>query len=186
MTCAPRTRESSGWSAASCSSANRRRTTRARPPDRTIGPVHRGVRVFGADVTRQLAGGQAVSVFGAVYDDLEVDTTPTVSEREARGPRGRAGVPIGPARGRAGGPAAGRRRRALTWRIRAATADDVREYFVDAHSGASSRLQRPADPVRGRPAPPACSAIRRKFRPCGRAAFLLEDGLRPPLSAPTT
>lgn len=45
---------------------------------------HRGVRVFGGDVARQLAGGQTVSVFGTIYDDLVVDTIPSVPEVEAR------------------------------------------------------------------------------------------------------
>ena len=98
----------------------------------------RGVRVFGGDVARQLAGGQTVSVFGTIYDDLVVDTTPSVSELEARGRvEEAAGVRLGPSRAgelmvlpREDGSAS------LTWRLRAATGDDMREYFVDAHSGA--------------------------------------------------
>ena len=98
---------------------------------------HRGVRVFGADVARQLAGGQTVSIFGTVYDGLTIDTTPRIAEIEARRRvEERAGVRLGPSRAgelvvlpHEDGSAA------LTWRIRAATGDDLREYFVDAHSG---------------------------------------------------
>ena len=98
----------------------------------------RGVRVFGADVTRQLDRGQTVSVFGTLYDGLVVDTTPAVTELEARGRvEEAAGVRLGNSRAgelmvlpREDGTAN------LTWRVRAATGDDLREYFVDAHTGA--------------------------------------------------
>jgi len=99
---------------------------------------HRGVRVFGGDVARQLSGGQVVSIFGTVYDDLTVDTNPVVSELEARRlVENRSGERLGASRAgelvvlprETGGDV-------LTWRIRAASGNDVREYFVDAHSGA--------------------------------------------------
>ena len=98
---------------------------------------HGGVRVFGGDVTRQLAGSQTVSVFGTVYDDLTVDTNASIPEPEARrSVETRAGVQLGPSPAgelvvlpRDDGSTS------LTWRIRAATGDDLREYFVDAHSG---------------------------------------------------
>ena len=98
---------------------------------------HRGVRVFGADVTRQFASDQVVSIFGAVYDDLDVEPTPGISEREARAAvEASTAVTIGDIRAgelvvlpRPDGTAV------LTWRVRAASGDDVREYFVDAQSG---------------------------------------------------
>jgi len=44
-----------------------------------------GVRIFGGDVTRQLDQfGQAASIFGTIYPDVAVDTTPTVSLDDAR------------------------------------------------------------------------------------------------------
>ena len=43
-----------------------------------------GVRVWNAGVNRQLAGSQAVSVFGTVYDVPAMDTTPGVSEETAK------------------------------------------------------------------------------------------------------
>lgn len=99
---------------------------------------HRGVRVFGADVSRQLSGGQTVSVYGTLYDGLAVDTSPTIRELDARRRvEARAGVTLGASR-------AGELvvlplpdgRDVLTWRLRAFDGDDLREYFVDAHSGA--------------------------------------------------
>jgi bacillolysin len=98
---------------------------------------HRGVRVFGADVARQTARGQVISILGTVYDGITVDTTPAVSEPDARRTvEARAGVALGPTRrgelviypDRMGDDV-------LAWRIRAATGADLREYFVDAHTG---------------------------------------------------
>jgi thermolysin len=98
---------------------------------------HRGVRVFGADVAEQFAGGQVVSVFGNVYDDIAIETTPALDvERARKIVEDRVGVPLG--RGRTPElvilPQNGTY--TLTWRVRAVANDDVREYFVDAQTGA--------------------------------------------------
>ena len=145
---------------------------------------HRGVRVFGADVTRQFAAGQVVSVFGAVYDDLDVDPTPRVSEREARDVvQDRAGVEIGDSRAgelvvlpRPDGAAL------LTWRVRAAAGSDVREYFVDAHSAQIvldySDLQTQSSvgaAVGTLGDAKKMSALR------SGSVFIAQDGLRPPV-----
>jgi thermolysin len=98
---------------------------------------HRGVRVFGADVARQFQGGQLISVFGTVYPEIRAETTPRVSEEEARTIAiGRAGIAGGesirpelvilPLRGQF----------LLTWRLRIASGSDIRQYFVDARAGA--------------------------------------------------
>lgn len=103
-----------------------------------IDQYHRGVRVFGGDVARQVSRGQVISMLGTLYDGIAVDTNPVVSEPSARRlVEARTGV-------RLGEPRAGELvvlpretgQYALAWRIRAATGDDLREYFVDAHSGA--------------------------------------------------
>ena len=97
---------------------------------------HRGVRVFGADVAEQLNRGQVVSVFGNVYDDIAIDTAPAIEADRARDiVADRTGVELGagvtpelvilPRNGRY----------TLTWRVRAVTGNDLREYFVDARSG---------------------------------------------------
>jgi bacillolysin len=99
---------------------------------------HRGVRVFGADVAQQVNGGQVVSLFGNIYDNVATDPSPTVSPGRAREiVAARAGVELGPSRepelvivplenGEY----------ALTWRLRAVSGPDIREYFVDARSEA--------------------------------------------------
>jgi Zn-dependent metalloprotease len=98
---------------------------------------HRGVRVFGGGVVRQLSRGQTISIFGTIYDDITVDADPLVTEADARRVvEQRAGVRLGPSRrgelvvlpGESG-------EYALTWRVRAASGADLREYFVDARSG---------------------------------------------------
>ena len=43
-----------------------------------------GVRVFGGDVARQVRAGVTESVFGTVYEGIDIDTVPTVSEMDAR------------------------------------------------------------------------------------------------------
>ncbi len=46
---------------------------------------HRGVRVFGGDLTRQRNGfGQTVSLFGAVYDQIDVNPAPRLTRTTAR------------------------------------------------------------------------------------------------------
>ena len=45
---------------------------------------HRGVRVFGADVAQQTSSGQAVSVYGTLYENIEVETSATVTAEAAR------------------------------------------------------------------------------------------------------
>jgi bacillolysin len=109
-------------------------TVRGRTHER-FDQYHRGVRVFGADVAQQLFGGQIVSVYGNVYSDIDLDPAPSVSSDDARHTvETIAGVDIGRqpelvVLPRDNGAYA------LTWRIRAVTAADLREYFVDAHSG---------------------------------------------------
>src|SRR5947209_4514572 len=45
---------------------------------------YRGVRVFGGDVVRQsTTGGSPLSLFGQMYSDVDVDTTPGITEESA-------------------------------------------------------------------------------------------------------
>jgi bacillolysin len=44
---------------------------------------HRGVPVFGAEITRQTDQGMTVSLFGTLYDRLTLETTPTLSPTAA-------------------------------------------------------------------------------------------------------
>ena len=96
---------------------------------------HLGVPVRGGGVTRQLAGGVPVSIFGTIYRGLTVDTTPRLTPAEA----------LGILEQRAGtGPASDDEptlvvlptmlgQYVLVWQ---ATMRDRRTYFVDAHTGA--------------------------------------------------
>src|SRR4029079_10065723 len=45
---------------------------------------HRGVRVFGADVARQLRDGATESIFGTIYEGITVDPNPSIDEDRAR------------------------------------------------------------------------------------------------------
>jgi thermolysin len=98
---------------------------------------HRGVRVFGADLTRQLDGGWTVSTYGSLYEGIALDTTPAIDEATAREiVERRSGAALGPGIepelmvlpvGSGGF--------ALVWRLRAATGSDVRQYFLSARDG---------------------------------------------------
>lgn len=122
----------------------RLRQTRDDPmvPDRTherADQYYRGVRVFGADVTRQLRGGTTESVFGTIYEGINLDPAPTIDEDRAREILAtRLGreiddrivpelvvLPLD-----AGGYA-------LTWRFRVTARADTRQYFIDATTGAT-------------------------------------------------
>jgi bacillolysin len=102
--------------------------------------MHDGVRVFGADVTRQTNEfGQAVSVFGTIYDTITVDAAPAVTARRAAlilasagtgvvGPESEQELVVLPLDGGA----------RLTWTARVFSNVDghVERIFVDARSGA--------------------------------------------------
>ena len=95
---------------------------------------HEGVPVHGGGVSRQLASGVTVSIFGTVHENLDVDTTPRLTPDEA--------LEVIEQRANAGpatddtptlvvlptmlGPYS------LAWR---ATMRDRKTYFVDAHTG---------------------------------------------------
>ena len=96
-----------------------------------------GVPVYGADITRQMDGGRTHSVFGVIYEDIDLETTPTVSVEIAQAViEGLARAPMNPGTRPeltilpldAGGYA-------LTYTGRVFTGTDLRVYFVDAHTG---------------------------------------------------
>jgi thermolysin len=144
---------------------------------------HRGVRVFGGDVARQVADGQVVSIFGTLYDDITVDTNPQVGEPQARRyVETLAGVRLGaPREGELVVLPRESGEYALTWRIRAFSGTDLREYFVDAHSGALvfeySDLQ--TQSAVGR-ATGVLGDSKKISATRSSGAFTLDDALRPP------
>ena len=109
-------------------------------PDRTyerLAQYHLGVPVYGADVARQIVGGRTRSVFGVLYEDIDLETTPAVSVEIAQAViEGLARAPMNPGVQPeltvlpldAGGYA-------LTYTGRVFTGADLRVYFIDAHTG---------------------------------------------------
>ncbi|HEX6975651.1 MAG TPA: M4 family metallopeptidase [Vicinamibacterales bacterium] len=97
----------------------------------------KGVRVIGGDIARQVEQGVTLSVFGTVYEGIDVNPTPDITDDEAKAlVEASAGVTLGPSRrpelvvlpldeGRF----------VLAWRVRAASRGDVRLYYVNAHTG---------------------------------------------------
>ena len=109
-------------------------------PDRSherLVQYHQGVPVYGADVTRQVDGGLTRSVFGVIYEDIDVEATPSVSVEIAQALiEGLAGAPMNPGVYPEltvlpldeGGYA-------LTYTGRVFTGTDLRVYFIDAQTG---------------------------------------------------
>ena len=109
---------------------------------------HQGVPVLGGGVSRQLAGGVAVSIFGTIHEDVDVDTAPRISADEAlaviaeqtdTGPAGNAPPTLVILPTLSGA-------RVLAWR---AAMRDLRTYFVDAHRGVVVRDESAADEQHG-------------------------------------
>ena len=102
---------------------------------------HRGVRVFGADVSRQMdAQGVVLSVFGNLYSGIDVATDATI---DADAVRDRITDLAGTEQAIDNTPELvvlprdDGARFALAWRMRAVTRDaDFIQYFIDASSGA--------------------------------------------------
>ena len=144
---------------------------------------HRGVRVYGADVSQQESGGQVVSVFGRLYEDIDVETTPRVERDAARAiVESRARTLLGPRRqpelvvlpfddGRF----------VLAWRLRAASGSDVREYFIDANTGAVALefSVRKTQSAVGRATGVLGDSKKISVTP-NSGRFLADDSLRPP------
>jgi bacillolysin len=100
---------------------------------------YRGVRVFGGDVTRQSREGATESVFGTVYEGIDLDPVPRIDEDRVRAILAeRTGAALDPSVRPelvvlpldAGGYA-------LAWRLRVTTRRDSRQYFIDARTGAA-------------------------------------------------
>jgi len=98
---------------------------------------YRGVPVFGGDVVRQIDGGQTVSVFGTIYEGIDLDVSPRLTPDDARAAverltGARLGVARTPELTVLPRPEGGY---ALTYRAQVAARGDVRLYFLDAATG---------------------------------------------------
>jgi bacillolysin len=147
---------------------------------------HRGVRVWGADVSRQLASGQTMSAFGTLYEGIELTISPALTAGDARRIIERvAGKMLGDSRvpelvvlplGEGGGL-----RYVLAYTERAFSGADLRRYFIDARSGRVvfelSEMQRQTAVGRGH----GVLGDEKKIstRPSG-GTFQTWDELRPP------
>jgi bacillolysin len=97
---------------------------------------HRGVRVFGGDVVLQLERAQVLSIFGTLHRGVDIDTAPGIDEAgalaavERRGAEPHLDAPELVVLPRDAGAYL------LAWRIRATLPGDIRQFFVDARTGA--------------------------------------------------
>jgi thermolysin len=151
-----------------------------------LAQFHKGIRVWGGNVSRQLDGGRAVSLFGTVYEDLDVDVTPVLGPDAAEATLTRFGPLLNPASELelvilpdADGVT-------LAWMATVRMPADVERLFIDARSGAVvrryGRLHRQL---------PATSALVRGVGVLGdekkvsvmplAGTFVASDTLRPPV-----
>ena len=100
---------------------------------------HRGVRVFGGDVARQLRNGATESVFGMIYEGIDIDPEPGIDADSARAIlEKRTGAELNPsARPELVVLPLADGGYVLTWRLRVTTRSDSRQYFIDARTGAA-------------------------------------------------
>lgn len=145
---------------------------------------YRGIRVFGGDVTRQSRTGATESAFGTVYEGIDLDPSPDVSEDRVRALlEERTGAQLDPSSApelvvlpRDDG------RYALAWRLRVTTRKDARQYFVDAHTGAplldfsDRKTQSAVGRARG-----VLGDMKKISVRSGTGRFVMADELRPPL-----
>jgi thermolysin len=143
---------------------------------------HRGVRVFGGDVVRQLDGGVVLSMFGKVYDGVSIDTSPGIDAERAREiVQAVSGAQLAPDRQPELVILPRQTGDILAWRLSAATRSDIRQYFVDARDGSIafeySDLKRQAAVGRAR----GVLGDSKKISVSGSSGrFTARDVLRPP------
>ena len=143
---------------------------------------YKGIRVFGGNTVRQMAGDQAVSIFSQLHPDISLDPTPRLSQNDvtervrrlANGekPAGDPELVILPLDSN---------QYALTYRVRVKTPTDRIIYFIDANSG-EVRLQY-SDVERQSAVGSGTGVFGDKEKVSARAfggMFVAEDLLRPP------
>jgi bacillolysin len=96
-----------------------------------------GVRVYGAQLVRQVNEGQAVSVFGSYHPTISIDTRATLSEDDAlaRAAALTGGVPLTGVAPELVVLPKDDGTYALTWYVRVLTRKDLVALFIDAKSG---------------------------------------------------
>ncbi len=163
-------------------------------PGRTherLDQYYKGVRVFGADVARQLDRRQTASVFGTVATGLDLDTTPALTPTDARhvverATGARLGEEVSPelviVRTDEG-------EYVLAYRVRVATRGDILVCFIDARTGQEvlrySDLQTQSAPYIGSGTPAVGSGTgvygdAKKMSALAGSPFRAYDALRPP------
>ena len=145
--------------------------------------THGGVRVEGGDLVRQVVGGTTVSVFGGLYDGIEVDPVPDVDASRAVAIVERlSGQPLGPlvppellVLPREDGSFV------LAWSLAVFAEDGRTVYAVDAHTGAvvEARRELQTQSAVGRGTGVLGDDKKMSVRAAG-SEYLGDDLLRPP------
>jgi thermolysin len=147
--------------------------------------AYRGVPVYGGQVVRQTEGERTISVFGTLYEGIDVDPRPTLTADQAVAVVEKlSGADLGPSRvpqlvvlpREEGGYV-------LAYTARAFTESDLVRYFVDARTGAlvESRSELKRQAVSGTGTGVLGDRKKMSVRSAaGSGGFLTDDGFRPP------
>jgi bacillolysin len=97
---------------------------------------HQGVRVYGADITRQTDRGVTVSVFGNLYSDINISVDPDLTASDAAAiVKRESGVDLGPEKMPQLLILPSDNQYRLVYHASAYTMSGGTEYFIDAHDG---------------------------------------------------
>jgi thermolysin len=150
--------------------------------------MHRGLPVWGGELVRQSDLAGALTVFGTLYEGIDVDTTSRLSVRDVEGRLAeRGGTPFG----REGGPellilpmADGSYK--LAYRVRAAFSESlaITQWFIDARTGETlleyNDVKTQSSGVSGTATGVLGDQKKISVQP-GGAGFVTDDKFRPPI-----
>jgi thermolysin len=99
--------------------------------------LHKGVPVYGGEISRQMEGDRTISIFGTLYEGIDIEPRPVLTSDQAAGvAETLSGASLGPARvpelvvlpRESGGYV-------LVYTVRVFTGSDLIRYFIDARTG---------------------------------------------------
>jgi thermolysin len=148
-----------------------------------LSQLYKGVPIYGGGLTRQTDNGLTVSLFGTVYENVQLDVTPKLTSADAAAVIKReSGVDLGGTRIPTLLILAEDSAYRLVYRASAFTTAGGTEYFIDANSGA---IVKTLDAVRRQSAVGTGTGVlgdtKKMSVTISSGVFAADDALRPPL-----
>jgi Zn-dependent metalloprotease len=147
-----------------------------------LSQLYKGVPIYGGELTRQTDNGLTVSLFGTVYENVQLDVTPKLTSADAAAVIKReSGVELGGTKMPALWILPEENGFRLVYRASAFTARGGTEYFIDAISGA---IVKTLDAARRQSAVGTGTGVlgdtKKMSVTSSSGAFFADDALRPP------